>query len=99
MLGFLRPSIEGGGRRDEKRLNEVIEEAFQLAHGPEFRFFTTTELRGLYRRAGFSIETCQVYGFPFRQRGMEEIPMGPHWLQAYELLRFRQEESLINKFE
>jgi ubiquinone/menaquinone biosynthesis C-methylase UbiE len=98
-LVSLDPVLKEVADEEEKRLNELIEEAFQLAHGPEFKFFTTPELRGLYQRAGFSIETCQVYGFPFQQRGMEGIPMGPHWLQAYELLLSKQEESLINKFE
>lgn len=91
----LRDAVDG----EDKRLNGLIEEAFQLAHGPQFRFFTAPELRRLYERTGFSIETCQVHDFPFQQMGIGGIPMGPHWLQAYELLRFRQEEGLVKRFE
>ena len=85
---------------EDERLNEIIEEAFQLAHGPDFRFFTTAELRGLFENAGFSMETCETYDFPFHHDGgIQPIPMGSHWLQAYELLRFRQEDKLIRRFE
>jgi ubiquinone/menaquinone biosynthesis C-methylase UbiE len=93
------PGLKEAEDEEEKRLNRLIEEAFQLAHGPEFRFFTTSELRGLYEKVGFSIETCQVYNFPFQQRGIEAIPMGPHWFQARELLQSREEEGLIRQFE
>jgi len=84
---------------DERRLNAVIEEAFQLSHGPEFRFLTTAELQSLFEKSGFSIESCEATNFPFRQKKIEEVPMGAHWLQAYELLQSRQEEGLISKFE
>ena len=93
------PVLKEAEDEEEKRLNGLIEEAFQLAHGPEFRFFTTSELRGLFEKGGFSIETCQMYNFPFRQRRIEEIPMGPHWFQARELLQIREEEGLIRQFE
>jgi ubiquinone/menaquinone biosynthesis C-methylase UbiE len=100
--GFLvsvDPVLEEAVDEEEKRLNALIEEAFQLAHGPEFRFLTTSALRRLYEKGGFSIETCEAHNFPFRQKRIEEVPMGPHWLQAYELLQSRREEGLINKFE
>jgi ubiquinone/menaquinone biosynthesis C-methylase UbiE len=84
---------------NEKRLNAAIEEAFRLAHGPEFRFLTIPELRNLYEKGGFSIESCDITNLPFRQKGIDEVPMGAHWLQVYELLQSRQEEGLIRKFE
>ena len=93
------PVLKEATNEEEKRLNKVIEQAFQLDHGPEFRFFTVTEMQKLYEDAGFSIETCQVYDFPFNQMPIEEVPMGPHWLQAYELLQSTQEKSLIKRFE
>ncbi len=98
-LDSLDPVLKEAVDEEEKRLNEAVEEAFQLAHGPEFRFFTIPELRGLYERAGFSIETCRAHNVSFDQIGFGGIPMGPHWLQAYELLRFRQEKGLVKKFE
>ena len=93
------PVLKEPVNEDEKRLNAVIEEAFQLSHGPEFRFLTTSELRRLYEKGGFSIESCEAHNFPFRQKRIEEVPMGPHWLQAYELLQSKQEEGLISNFE
>ena len=84
---------------EEQRLNESIEEAFQEAHGPDFRFFTSSELRRLYRTAGFSINTCRTRDFAFDQAGIEGIPMGAHWFQAYQSLRFRQQNDLVRKFE
>jgi ubiquinone/menaquinone biosynthesis C-methylase UbiE len=84
---------------EEKRLNAVIEEAFQLSHGPQFRFLNTSVLRKLFEKCGFSIESSETTNFPFRQKKIEEVPMGAHWLQAYELLQSRQEEGLISKFE
>jgi ubiquinone/menaquinone biosynthesis C-methylase UbiE len=93
------PVLKEAEDEEEKRLNGLIEEAFQLAHGPEFRFFTSSELRGLFEKGGFSVEACQIYNVPFRQRRIEEIPMGSHWLQARELLQIREEEGLIGPFE
>jgi ubiquinone/menaquinone biosynthesis C-methylase UbiE len=97
-LVSLDPVLKEPADEDERRLNESIEEEFQLAHGPEFRFFTARELSELYKRVGFSIEACQNHHFLFQQRGIEGIPMGVHWLQAYESLRFRKEKKLIAKF-
>jgi len=93
------PVLKEAVQEEEKRLNQLIEEAFQLAHGPQFRFFTTEELRVLYQRAGFSIENVHSYDFPFHQRGIEEVPMGAHWLQAYELLCSQGKKSLVERFE
>lgn len=98
-LASLDPVLEEPEDEEDKRLNEAIEEAFQLAHGPEFRFFTVSELRRLYENAGFSIEACAAHDFAFDQVGFEGIPMGPHWLQAYELLRFRREKGLVDRFQ
>jgi ubiquinone/menaquinone biosynthesis C-methylase UbiE len=93
------PVLKEATDDEEKKLNLLIEEAFQIAHGPQFRFFTTSELRRLYEKGGFSIETCEAHQFTFQQSGIEGIPMGPHWLQAFELLLSNQEEDLANKFE
>jgi len=93
------PVLKEAADDEEKKLNLLIEEAFQIAHGPQFRFFMTSELRRLYEKGGFSIETCETHNFTFQQRGIEGVPMGPHWLQAYELLLSRREEGLANKFE
>jgi len=98
-LASLDPVLEEPEDEEDRRLNEAIEEAFQLAHGPEFRFFTVSELRALYESAGFLIETCRARDFTFDQVGFDGIPMGPHWLQAYELLRFRRQESLVDRFQ
>ena len=98
-LASLDPVLKEAVDEEGKRLNEAIEEAFQLAHGPAFRFFTIPELRGLYGSAGFSIDACQAHDISFDQVGFDEIPMGPHWLQAYELLRFRREKGLVRRFE
>jgi ubiquinone/menaquinone biosynthesis C-methylase UbiE len=84
---------------EEKRLNGMIEEAFQLAHGPDFRFFAARTLQKLYEKAGFFVEKSQAHNFTFNQRGLEGIPMGSHWLQVYELLKFRKEEALLDIFE
>jgi len=98
-LASLDPVLKEALDEEERRLNESIEEAFQLAHGPEFRFFTIPQLQGLYGSTGFSIEACQGRDFSFDQIGFDGIPMGPHWFQAYELLRFRREKGLVKRFE
>ena len=95
----LDPVLKEAKDENEERLNEIIEEAFQQAHGPEFRFFTATQIRDLFEGVGFSVEICEIHDYPFHQKGVEEIPMGPHWLQAYELLLQKGEERLISKFE
>lgn len=82
-----------------QRLNEAIEEAFQEAHGPGFRFFTEARLRELYERAGFSVAGCRVDEVSFDQQGIDGIPMGPHWNQVRENLWFRREKELLRRYE
>ena len=77
-LVSLDPVLEEPEDEEDSRLNEAIEEAFQLAHGPEFRFFTVLQLRRLYEGAGFTVEACMARDFSFDQVGFEGIPMGPH---------------------
>jgi len=98
-LSSLDPILNEPAGDEDKRLNEAIEEAFQEAHGPDFRFFTVAQLQELYVKAGFSIESCQVNEVSFDQKGIEGIPMGPHWNQVRENLWFRRETSLLQKFE
>ncbi len=98
-LSSLDPILNRPSDSEDQRLNEAIEEAFQEAHGPDFRFFTVAQLQELYTRAGFSVESCQVNEVSFDQKGIEGIPMGPHWNQVRENLWFRRESALLNKFE
>ncbi len=90
--------LEPADSQDEK-LNETIEEAFQEAHGPQFRFFTMSQLVGLYEAAGFSRNSYQVHEFSVDRRGIESIPMGPHWAQARGNIVFRQQKDLLKRFE
>ena len=98
-LSSLDPILNEPTDGEDKRLNEAIEEAFQEAHGPDFRFFTVAQLRELYCKAGLSVDSCQVNEVSFDQKGIEGIPMGPHWNQVRENLWFRREEALLRKFE
>ena len=98
-LSSLDPILNEPKDSEDKRLNEAVEEAFQEAHGPEFRFFTVAQLQELYNKTGFSIESCQVNEVSFDQKGIEGIPMGPHWNQVRENLWFRRETALLKKFE
>jgi ubiquinone/menaquinone biosynthesis C-methylase UbiE len=98
-LFSLDPVLIEPSDSEDERLNEAIEEAFQEAHGPEFRFFTTSQIRGLYECAGFAVNTCQIYEFGFDRKSIENIPMGPHWAQARGNLVFRREKNLLEKFE
>ena len=56
-------------------------------------------MRELYERAGLSITECQVNEVHFDQKGIEGIPMGPHWNQVRENLWFRRQTSLLKRFE
>lgn len=98
-LSSLDPVLNEPMDSEDERLNQSIEEAFQEAHGPDFRFFTAAQIQRLYTEAGFSIASCQVSELLFDQKGIEEIPMGPHWNQVRENLWFRQEKALLHKFE
>ena len=98
-LSSLDPILNEPADGEDKRLNEAIEEAFQEAHGPDFRFFTVAQLQELYVKAGFAVESCQVNEVSFDQKGIEGIPMGPHWNQVRENLWFRRETALLKKFE
>jgi SAM-dependent methyltransferase len=83
----------------DRKLNESIEEAFQEAHGPDFKFFTQSQLQTLYLDAGFSIGATRPHEFAFDNQSIETVPMGPHWLQARENLWFRRQKDLLRKFE
>ncbi|MCX6000195.1 MAG: methyltransferase domain-containing protein, partial [Chloroflexi bacterium] len=84
-LCSLDPVLKEAEGEEERILNESIEEAFQLAHGPEFRFFTITQMQGLFADAGFRIETCESHEPVFDQVGIDGIPMGPHWLHGQDV--------------
>ena len=98
-LSSLDPVLNEPRDSEDQRLNEAVEEAFQEAHGPDFRFFTVAQLRELYTGAGFSIASCQVNEVSFDQKGIEGIPMGPHWNQVRENLWFRREKDLLKRYE
>jgi SAM-dependent methyltransferase len=98
-LSSLDPILNEPKDSEDKRLNEAIEEAFQEAHGPDFRFFTVAQLQELYTKAALSVESCQVNEVSFDQKGIEGIPMGPHWNQVRENLWFRREKDLLKKYE
>lgn len=95
----LDPVLQEPGTDLDLRLNESIEEAFQEAHGPHFKFFTLSQLQSLYLNAGFRIGDVQAHGFAFESQSMDTLPMGPHWLQARENLWFRQQKELLKAFE
>jgi len=99
LLSSLDPVLNDPKDSEDQRLNEAVEEAFQEAHGPDFRFFTVDQLRELYTNAGFSIASCQVNKVSFDQKGIAGIPMGPHWNQVRENLWFRRETTLLKKYE
>ena len=83
----------------DRRLNESIEEAFQEAHGPQFKFFTLSQLQTLYLDAGFRVASVQPHELVFENQSIETLPMGPHWLQARENLWFRQQKDDLRGFE
>jgi len=93
------PVVREPSDEEERQLNEIIEEAFQIAHGRSHRLFTVTELERLYIGAGLSIESCHTYDFLFDQADIAVIPQGSHWLQAYNLLRLRRQKGLACRFE
>jgi len=99
LLSSLDPVLNEPKDSEDQRLNEAVEEAFQEAHGPDFRFFTVDQLRELYTNAGFSIASCQVNEVSFDQKGIAGIPMGPHWNQVRENLWFRRETTLLKKYQ
>ncbi len=99
LLASLDPVLIEFGDSEGRRLNDAVEEAFQEAHGPDFRFFTVSRLREFFERAGFAVEDCRVNEVSFDQKGIEGIPMGPHWNQVRENLWFRREKELLRRYE
>ncbi|MBN2100049.1 MAG: methyltransferase domain-containing protein [Dehalococcoidia bacterium] len=99
VLSSFDPVLNEPSDSEDRRLNEAIEEAFQEAHGPEFRFFTVRQLQDLYKGAGFTIDESQVNEVSFDQKGIEGIPMGTHWNQVRENLWFRRQKELLRRYE
>lgn len=99
LLASIDPVLVEFADSEGQRMNEAIEEAFQEAHGPGFRFFTAARLQELYEGAGFRVEACRVSEVSFDRTGIEGIPMGPHWNQVRENLWFRREKELLQRFE
>lgn len=98
-LVSMDPVIKEAEDEEDVQLNEIIEEVFQTSHGPEFRYFTAQQLRDKYTRAGFEISAHEPQELIFDQVGWDGIPMGPHWIQVYDTLRFRQRKDLLRRFD
>ncbi len=99
LVASLDPILVDLADAEGQRLNQAIEEAFQEAHGPDFRFFTEAGLRELYEGAGLPVASCRVDEVTFDQKGIDGIPMGPHWNQVRGNLWFRREKELLRRYE
>lgn len=83
---------------EDEELKQVLTEAFQAGH-PGYKFFAGADLYSLFQGAGFAETQATDMVFTFDQDGTGGIPMGPHYLQAYQLIKSRGDEELLRKFE
>ncbi|MFQ6051919.1 MAG: class I SAM-dependent methyltransferase [Candidatus Hydrothermarchaeota archaeon] len=84
------------GPKDLK-LREVLEEAFKAGH-PYHRVFGEEDIIGMLTKAGFIEETSEKIILEFDQYGTEGIPMGPHYIHAYDLIAEKGDDDLLKKF-
>lgn len=83
---------------EDEGLKQILTEAFQAAH-PEYKFFGEKDLYSLFQQAGFAETQATDMVLAFDQDGVGGIPMGPHYLQAYHLIRWRGNQELLRRFE
>ncbi|MBI4339790.1 MAG: hypothetical protein HY680_07535, partial [Chloroflexi bacterium] len=84
------------GPRDEQ-LRQVMTEAFQGPH-PGHRLFSPEEVDKIVADAGFREVRGTEVALAFHQEGIGGVPMGPHILEAYHLIRMRKDARLLEKF-
>lgn len=84
------------GPRDEG-LRQVLTEAFQAAH-PDHKFFSGDQIDSLIKEAGFNEVRGTEIGLAFHQEGLGGVPMGPHYMEAYHLIKMRGDSRLLEKF-
>lgn len=84
------------GPEDEK-LSEVLTESFQAAH-PDYKFYSQGILDGFINGAGLKEIRGTEVVLSYNQEGINGVPMGPHYLEAYHLIRMRKNKELLEKF-
>lgn len=84
------------GPRDE-RLRQVLTEAFQMAH-PDHRFYSVEDIDNLIAESGFHELKGSEIVLALHQDGIQDVPMGPHYLQAYQMIKSRNDSQLLRKF-
>ncbi|MEW6033902.1 MAG: methyltransferase domain-containing protein [Chloroflexota bacterium] len=89
--------VEPLGPRD-KELRQVLTEAFQMAH-PDHKVYSAEEVDGLIEQSGFHEEKGTEVVLALHQDGIQGVPMGPHYLQAYQIIKSRNSKELLQKFE
>ncbi len=81
----------------DPELRKVLEEAFKIRH-PDHRVFGEEDIFGMLTKTGFVEETSERITLDFDQYGTEGIPMGPHYIHAYDLIEERRDNNLMSKY-
>ena len=84
------------GPKDEK-LRAALTEAFQAVH-PDHKFFSPEMIDEMLLSAGFQEIRGTEVALAFHQEGIGGVPMGPHYMEAYHMIRMRQDKDLLDRF-
>ena len=76
------------GPKDEK-LRAALTEAFQAVH-PDHKFFSPEMIDEMLLSAGFQEIRGTEVALAFHQEGIGGVPMGPHYMEAYHMIRMRR---------
>ncbi|MDO8473084.1 MAG: methyltransferase domain-containing protein [Dehalococcoidia bacterium] len=82
---------------NDGKLREVLTESFQAAH-PDYKFYSQEMLEGMLNGAGFQEIRGTEAALSYNQEGLGGVPMGPHYMEAYHLVRMRKNAELMQKF-
>jgi len=79
------------------RLHRFIEDVFRRTHGPQFRFWTISELRALIEHEGFAVATAREVTLLFDGDPLDTLSKSHHWHAACAALA--DEPRLRPRFE
>ena len=91
-LFILDPVIVAGDDALDATVNGLINEVFQRSPGAGFRFFSLEEIRRLMTAGGLEIVRADCHTCTVDQDGIDEVPMGQHWLEVVDELERRPAE-------
>ncbi len=96
-LVILDPVLREARDELDMRLHRFIEDVFRRTHGPQFRFWTLSELHAVIEHEGFAVATAREVTLMFDGEPLDRLSKSHHWRAAWAALA--DEPRLRERFE